>query len=136
MITDWIIYRIEKTDKGTVSVNMVNTGDDTFNQFGYNIELPYLDNRINVSCIPTGIYKFQQIIRPDGTRAIEILNVPNRTNILAHSGNYMKDTNGCILPNLSIGYTRDSKTPYGITSRVQLKQLLKALPMRGIVHII
>lgn len=136
MKTDWIIYRFEKTDKGTVSVNLVNTGDESFNQFGYNIELPFLDNRRNISCVIGGIYNFQQIVRPDGSMAIEILNVPNRTHVLAHSGNFMKDTNGCILPNISYSYTRDTKTPYGITSRPQVKQLLRALPMRGIVHII
>lgn len=136
MKIDWIIYRFEKTDKGTVSVNLINTGDESFNQFGYNIELPYLDNRVNVSCIPSGIYTFQKIVRSNGNEAIEILNVPNRTHILAHSGNYMKDTQGCILPNISYSYTRESKTPYGITSKPQVKQLLRALPSRGTVHII
>lgn len=136
MKTDWIIYRFENTDKGTVSANLINTGDNTFNQFGYNIELPYLDNRRNVSCIPAGIYAFSKIVRPDGSEAIEIMNVPNRTYILMHSGNFMKHTEGCILPNISYGYTKDTRTPYGITSRLQVKQLLRALPTRGTVHII
>ena len=136
MKTDWIIYRFEKTDKGTVSVNLINTGDESFNQFGYNIELPFLDNRRSVSCILAGIYPFRKIVRRDGSEAIEIMNVPNRTHILAHSGNFMKDTNGCVLPNISYSYTKDTKTPYGITSRPQMKQLLRALPTQGIVHII
>ncbi len=136
MKTDWIIYRFEQTDKGTVSANLINTGDDSFNQFGYNIELPYLDNRRSVSCVPSGIYTFQKIVRPNGDEAIEILNVPNRTHILAHSGNYMQDTGGCILPNISYSYTKDTRTPYGIASKPQVKQLLRALPTKGIVHII
>lgn len=136
MRTDWIIYRFEKTDKGTVSVNLINTGDESFNQFGYNIELPYLDNRRSVSCIPVGIYSFRKIVRPDNSQAIEIMNVPNRTHILAHSGNFMRDTKGCILPNISYSHIMDTKTPYGITSRPQVKQLLRALPSQGIVHII
>lgn len=136
MRTDWIIYRFEKTDKGTVSVNLINTGDESFNQFGYNIELPFLDNRRSVSCILSGIYPFRKIVRPDGSEAIEIMNVLSRTHILAHSGNYMKDTKGCILPNLSYSYTSVNKIPYGITSKPQLKQILKVLPSQGIVHII
>ena len=136
MKTDWIIYRFEKTEKGTISVNLVNTGNQSYNQFGYNIELPYLDNRVDVSCILPGIYDFQKIVRSDGSEAIEILNVPNRTHILAHSGNYMKDTLGCILPNISYSYTKETRTPYGITSRPQIKQLMRALPSRGTVHII
>jgi hypothetical protein len=136
MKTDWIIYRFEKTDKGTISANLINTGDESFNQFGYNIELPYRDNRINVSCILSGFYPFKKIIRPNGEEAIEIQNVLNRTNVLAHSGNYMKDTKGCILPNISYSYTKETRTPYGITSRPQVKQILNALPTRGVVHII
>ena len=136
MMTDWIIYRFEKTDKGTISVNLINTGDESFNQFGYNIELPFLDNRRSVSCILAGMYSFRKIVLPDGSEAIEIMNVPDRTHILAHVGNYMKDTLGCILPNLDYGYTKETKTPYGITSKAQLKQILSALPTHGIVHII
>lgn len=136
MKTDWIIYRFEKTEKGTISVNLINTGDESFNQFGYNIELPYRDNRINISCIPSGIYTFQKRLRADKTQTIEILNVPNRSNVLAHPGNFIKDTHGCILPNLNYSYTKETKTPYGISSRVQVKQLLTALPDKGIVHII
>lgn len=136
MKTDWIIYRFEKTDKGTISANLINTGDESFNQFGYNIELPYLDNRRSVSCIPAGLYSFKKVIRPNGNEAIEIMNVPNRTHILAHSGNFMKDTNGCILPNISYSYTKETKTPYGITSKPQVKQIFRALPPRGTVHII
>ena len=136
MQIDWVVYRFEQTDKGTISANLINTGDDTFNQFGYNIELPWVDNRVGVSCIPTGFYNFRKIVRLDGSEAIEILNVPNRTHILVHSGNYMKDTEGCLLPNISYSYSRESKTPYGITSRTQVKQLLKALPTTGTIHII
>lgn len=136
MRTDWIIYRFEKTDKGTISANLINTGDETYNQFGYNIERPFLNNRINVSCIPEGIYNFQKVVRPNGDEAIEIMNVPGRTHILVHVGNFMKDTHGCILPNLSYSYSKETKTPYGITSKPQFKQILKALPTKGIVHII
>jgi len=136
MKIDWIIYRFEKTDKGTISVNLIDTGDASYNQFGYNIELPYLDNHRNVSCIPSGVYTFQKIVRADRSEAIEILNVHNRTHILVHSGNYMKDTQGCILPNISFSYTKETRTPYGITSKPQLKQIYRALPSRGTVHII
>lgn len=136
MKVDWIIYRFEKTGKGTISVNLIDTGDTSYNQFGYNIELPYINNNINVSCILSGIYNFKKIIRPDGTEAIEILNVVGRTHVLAHVANFMKDIKGCIAPNVNYSYTKETKTPYGISSRVQVKQLLRALPTKGIVHII
>jgi len=136
MKIDWVIYRFEKTDKGTVSANLVNIDKDEFNQFGYNVELPYLDNRINVSAIPSGLYSFEKRVSENRGNHFAILNVPGRTSILVHSGNYMKDTQGCILPCLDYAYTKESKTPYGVTSRVALKQLFNALPSKGTVHII
>jgi len=136
MKTDWIIYRFEKTDKGTISANLINTGDESYNQFGYNIELPYLDNHRDVSCIPPGLYTFQKRVSKKRGNHFIILNVLNRSEILVHSGNYMKDTQGCILPNLDYSYTKETKTPYGITSKVQLKQLFNVLPPAGTLHVI
>lgn len=61
------------------------------------IELPNKNNHYRISCIPTGEY----IIRPRTSKKygkhLEVLNVPNRSMILIHAGNYYKQTAGCIL---------------------------------------
>ncbi len=66
------------------------------------LELPWLDNRKNISCIPKGTYtcKFTRSLKfPLGT--YEVQNVPNRSGIRIHSGNYATgaqvDIQGCIL---------------------------------------
>ncbi len=59
------------------------------------LELPWLDNRRNVSCIPEGVYNVS--VHP---RGLSVENVPNRSGILFHVGNYTKNTRGCILPGL------------------------------------
>lgn len=136
MKTDWIIYRIKQDSKGTISANFINTGDDTFNQFGYNVELPYESNSIMVSAIPSGIYAFEKRVSDARGEYLAILNVPNRTAILVHVGNFMKDTNGCVLPCLN-WCEIPAKTEYmGTSSRTALRQLYRALPSKGMVHIV
>ena len=74
----------------------------------FTLENPYLDNKNNISCIPTGFYQWRlrdgvlegskyEYLHP------HIMDVPNRNWILIHKGNYPKDTLGCILVGSSIG---------------------------------
>ncbi len=136
MRIDWIIYRLEQNSKGTISANLLNTGDDTFNQFGYNVELPFESNSVNVSAIPSGIYTFTKRVSDERGNYLEIHNVPKRTSILVHVGNFMKDTEGCILPCLKWGEHSIKSEYVGTSSRTALRQLYRALPTTGIVHII
>jgi hypothetical protein len=63
----------------------------------YSLERPWKDNQQNISSIPTGVYS--AILRYDHNDhwRIELLNVPNRTNIQIHIGNTIDDISGCIL---------------------------------------
>ena len=66
------------------------------------LELPWKDNQNNISCIPPGTYKLR--VRPASESRkfnydhIEVLGVPGRDKILIHVGNYLRNTDGCILP--------------------------------------
>jgi len=62
------------------------------------LELPWLDNRVEVSCVPERVYTVQKHISPKFGECFHVLDVPGRTDILIHKGNYKKDTKGCILP--------------------------------------
>jgi hypothetical protein len=71
---------------------------------GYTLELPWKDNQPRISCIPTGTYEV--VFRDDPGSAykykhLHVKNVPGRSWILFHVGNFLKDTKGCILPGLS-----------------------------------
>ncbi len=61
------------------------------------LEPPDRDNQTNVSCIPTGRY----VCRKRKSRRFgltwEVLNVPDRSDILFHAGNRASDSRGCIL---------------------------------------
>lgn len=93
---------IERTyhDKGTHS-------DVTFpdGTVLYGLENPWLNNERSVSCIPEGIYAVGKRVSPIVQRISkgkymegwEVQNVPNRSFILFHAGNYVRNTDGCIL---------------------------------------
>lgn len=64
----------------------------------YTVERPWLDNRQNISCIPTGYYKLVRVNSPKfGPNTWEVANVSGRTHILIHAGNTSPaDVIGCI----------------------------------------
>jgi hypothetical protein len=77
----------------------------------YTLERPWLGNERRISCIPGGEYLMKMRTSPlvtrltggDYTEAWEVMDVPGRTYILIHQGNYVRDTAGCILVGLSQG---------------------------------
>jgi len=136
MHIDWTILRTLETNLVTVSKNIVTDIDNNDKLIGYNIELPYIDNNINVSCIPRGTYTFSKGIRPDGRHTINILNVIGRSRILVHVGNSTKDSQGCILPCTSYWTLDGTGEVYGERSSLCFKRLLAALPMIGTLRIV
>jgi len=63
----------------------------------YTLENPWKDNAKEISCIPSGTYEVVPYTSAKYPRAFEILDVPERSSILIHNGNTLKDTRGCIL---------------------------------------
>ena len=61
------------------------------------LELPWLNNQRLISCIPTGTYSVVKRISEKYGTHFQLLNVPDRSMILIHSGNYFSQTQGCIL---------------------------------------
>lgn len=68
----------------------------------YTLELPWRDNARNISRIPEGVYKVRKRYSQRFGDHFEVLGVPDRTLILIHKGNFPDDTDGCILPGLSL----------------------------------
>jgi hypothetical protein len=61
------------------------------------LELPWLDNERQKSCIPAGTYEVEKYDSPNKGLVFLVKNVPGRDSIEIHSGNYKRDTLGCIL---------------------------------------
>lgn len=67
------------------------------------LELPWKENKRNISCIPKGTYKMVKRYTAARGWHLRIINVPGRSLILIHSGNTHKDIQGCICPGLKRG---------------------------------
>jgi len=67
----------------------------------HTLELAWRDNKKSVSCIPSGEYKCRvRVARESATRDyvhLLVQDVPDRSYILFHRGNYPSDSRGCIL---------------------------------------
>ena len=62
------------------------------------LEPPVNENRRGLDAIPAGEYPCEVSYSPSFKRdTVELLNVPNRSQILIHSGNFPRDTRGCII---------------------------------------
>jgi hypothetical protein len=69
------------------------------------LELPWLNNQHNISCIPIGIYNVVKYNIKAHPNTFWIKDVPGREGILIHIGNFATgqkiDTKGCQLPGMS-----------------------------------
>ena len=96
-----LLIRDSFTDKSTLGKLYLN-GDF----YGHTLELDWVNNERRISCIPNGVYGVRKRGGEESSKYkyqhLEVLDVPQRDNILFHVGNYPKDTLGCIL----VGNTR------------------------------
>lgn len=90
------------------------------------LELPWLDNEPQISCIPTGKYKVVRRWSVKFRDHFHILDVPNRKFILIHSGNTVDDIRGCVLVGRTYGTLKGKRAV--MNSRVTMERLLMDLP--------
>ena len=93
------LFRLKKSDQGTLGILLA----PDFRC--YTLELPWKNNEQNISCIPAGEYPVKIRISPKYGQIYHVQEVPNRSFILIHWGNWAGDVskgfrsnvNGCIL---------------------------------------
>ena len=61
------------------------------------IEPPWKDNQHSISCIPTGVYTVTPCNSPKHGACFLVLDVPGRSAIEIHAGNFVQNTEGCLL---------------------------------------
>lgn len=96
------------------------------------IELPDLGNQQNISCIPEGKYEVHKIVSPTRGTCFHVQDVPGRTAILIHPGNYVaggkRDSMGCILPGAGFEDINNDGFIDVFDSRRTMDKLLEFLP--------
>ena len=117
------LTRISKTDKQTLG--QLDVGDLSI----FTLELPDLNNdgipnnEVRKSCIPEGIYPVVRHTSPKFGKTFWVKNVPGRSAILIHPGNYYYHTLGCIL----VGKDQRDVNEDGLIDNVSSKKAMEKL---------
>lgn len=101
----------------------------------FTLELPWKDNLTNISCVPAGIYPYTKYDSPKHGLVLLLEDIPDRTFIEIHAGNYTRQILGCVLPGDGIKYLDNDSIPDVVNSRTTLRRLLAVVPERGHIDI-
>ena len=112
-----VIITVKENDVRTARITRTRTDEDgTFGmlvldsgEFMFTIEPELNDNKSNISCIPTGMYKAVRHRSPTFGECYLIKGVAGRSNILIHSGNVEDNTQGCIILGITSGKIDNKK---------------------------
>lgn len=87
-----------------ILIRTKDTGKETLGELRYKnfscktLELPWKNNKPDISCIPKGTYTCKYTFSPKFLKyTYEVKNVAGRSGIRLHSGNYFFQIQGCIL---------------------------------------
>lgn len=91
-----VLIRVKQSSEQTLGYLSVFEGEKKVFECR-TLELPHRNNERNISSIPEGEYLAKKVNSPTYGNVFEVLNVPNRSHILIHAGNFYTDTKGCII---------------------------------------
>lgn len=92
------------------------------------LELSNKGNQPRISCIPKGIYSVKKRLSPSLGKCLHILDVPNRSFILIHSGNFYTQILGCCLVGDSYKDVNGDGHLDILNSKKTLQKILNILP--------
>ena len=118
------LCRLSRSDQGTEGILLAGS----FN--ANTLELPWRDNKRQVSCIPPGEYDVEIRNSTKYGRVYWVKKVPERSYILIHSGNYAGDESkgfkthvmGCILLGQKMGFLGGQRAI--LNSRITVRRFL------------
>ena len=122
-----LLNRYDHDDKQTIGQLFLLDSDKNILAKWDTLELPWLNNQRRISCIPLGIYKASKHKSPKFGRTLWVQDVPNRSEILVHSGNYHTQILGCILIGKDLKDINKDGYLDVTRSRVAIKELMDSL---------
>ena len=125
---DLIITRYGKSDKQTIGSGYVVNTEGFIDYEFCTLELPWLNNKRKISCIPVGEYKVKKRWSKRFKNHFHIQDVDSRKWILIHKGNYHTDILGCILVGDDLGYINSDEEIDVKNSKDTMDILLSKLP--------
>ena len=124
------LNRVNESDKQTLGYLTLYDGLEKVFEC-VTLELPWVANMKNVSCIPKGVYKVVPRCSPKYKNHFILEDVPNRSTILIHQGNFYTNTEGCILVGSRFGQINNDSLLDITASRRTLSKLLAVTEERG-----
>lgn len=113
---------------------VINSKNEVIYSF-VTLELPWLNNAKQVSCIPIGVYECSKRFSDKFGYHFCVKNVPNRDFILIHQGNTKNDIKGCILVGRTAKFVNKDILIDVSESRFVLSELVKLMPQEFILEI-
>lgn len=93
------ILRTSGDDNQSIGALIVSNGNGNTLYISGCLERGWLDNKKDISCIPTGIYPLVYEYSPKFDRMLwEVKEVPSRSECKFHAASFWKNLNGCISP--------------------------------------
>ena len=131
-----ILSRHEETNKQIIGSMVLFDDDSLFISRVLTLELPYRNNKFSVSSIPIGEYVITPRWSVKYGNHFHILNVPSRSMILIHAGNFFFQTHGCILVGSALLDINGDNAPEVLNSKATLKKLVQQIGNRNVRLII
>lgn len=97
LANELILIRIHQSAYQTIGGFMIFDKNHNCVFKGKSLELPYIKNKRQISCIPIGTYACRKMVHPNFGKCFQVYNVDNRDGIFIHVGNYHNQIKGCIL---------------------------------------
>jgi hypothetical protein len=118
------LIRVSSSEKGTFG-NIIYNGKPLC----VTLELPWRDNKPNISCIPMGTYEVVNFDSPSKGNVFLLKDVPNRSYIEIHVANFMSEIKGCIAVGMEF-------SDVGVAeSAIAMKKLKRTLPDEFILEV-
>lgn len=115
---------INRAWSGSATIGIL-TIEDEYHPPIYTLERKWCGNGVGLSCIPSGLYKVAPFSGKKYKDVYQVLNVVGRSYILLHVGNFLHETQGCIL--IGLGAKFDDGLPFVTNSRDAFETLRKAI---------
>lgn len=129
--------RLEEDEKQTIGKGFIydsETFDPVFEFDG--LELPWKNNEKRVSRIPEGSYDVIKHISPSFGQCFWIQNVPNRSEILIHKGNFNRDTKGCLIAGNGVQDIDKDGSKDVVNSAKTIEKMLSLIPDSAKIKIV
>lgn len=114
-----VIKRTSYNEDGTFGLFYI---DGVFHS--YTLEPEDKNNQKDISCIPKGVYTCKRVRSPKFGNTFMVMDVPNRSAILFHSGTTEIDSRGCIILGDVVGHDEKNNKIGVFGSKMAIKRFL------------